>query len=98
MIETVSRPASPCYEMISSSQKVVSPCFGVIEEVIVDFSDYVYEWEPLFLIKTVVGNYETVRISVSGHITGLEVKKGDVVTPNMTLAWLKDDFIVSGSD
>ncbi|RBW69557.1 hypothetical protein DS031_11495 [Bacillus taeanensis] len=84
--------------MISTSQKVVSPCFGVIEEVTVDFNSYVYEWEPLFLIKTVVGSYETVQISVSGHVTGLEAKKGDIVTPNMILAWVQDDLIVSGSD
>ncbi|RBW68332.1 hypothetical protein DS031_17490 [Bacillus taeanensis] len=84
--------------MVLSLQKVISPCLGVVEKVNIDSNAYIYEWEALFLIKTVVGTYEEIRIPVSGHVTSLKVEPGDVVTPNMTLALVQDDFIVSGSD
>ncbi|MDQ0340993.1 biotin carboxyl carrier protein [Caldalkalibacillus uzonensis] len=78
--------------------RITSPYEGTIEKVLIQEDSYVYEWEALFLIKTFDGNIQEVDIGASGFIISLEVKKGDWVTVNTTLAYLKDDMVITGSD
>ncbi|RBW67274.1 biotin/lipoyl-containing protein [Bacillus taeanensis] len=78
-------------------EAVYSPCHGEVEEVYVKLGAHVYEWETLFAIKT-VEQIEEVSIGVSGKILKLTIQKGDIVKPDMILAELEDDFVISGSD
>ncbi|RBW68031.1 biotin/lipoyl-binding protein [Bacillus taeanensis] len=78
-------------------EKITSPFYGVIEHILIEPGAYVYEWENLLFIKTTEG-IEEVKIGVSGKVAKLHVKKGDVVKPDMMLAELEDDLIISGAD
>ncbi|RBW68620.1 biotin/lipoyl-binding protein [Bacillus taeanensis] len=78
-------------------EKVLCPCYGKVEEVYVKTDAYVYEWEKLFIIRT-AEQIEEVSIGVSGKVLRLNIQEGDVVKPDMTLAELEDDFVISGSD
>lgn len=77
---------------------VLSPCYGKVEKVSVKDEARIYEWEPLFTIKTDTGYLETIQTGVSGKIESLEVQEGDEVIPGMVLAFIKEDIFVTGSD
>lgn len=77
---------------------VYSPCSGTIEKVLTGESNHVYEWEKLFVIKKNNGSKEEICIGISGHITSLYVKEGEVVNPLTVLATIQDDLIITGSD
>ncbi|MGC4379194.1 hypothetical protein WD019_20080 [Fictibacillus sp. Mic-4] len=79
-------------------EMITSPYYGVIEEVIVKKNTRIYEWEPLFEIKTENGTIKSVTVGVSGEVESLEVQEGDKVIPGMVLAYVKEDLLASGSD
>ncbi|MBI0577419.1 hypothetical protein IEC97_08610 [Neobacillus cucumis] len=77
---------------------VLSPVYGKIETVSIKRESRIYEWEPLFTIKTTDGIVETIQTGISGEIHSLEVQEGDQVIPGMVLAYVKEDLFVTGSD
>jgi len=77
---------------------VLSPFYGEIEKVAIHNESRIYEWEPLFQIKTEEGIIETIHTGLSGEIQSLEVQEGDKVIPGMVLAYVKEDLFVTGSD
>lgn len=77
---------------------VLSPCHGVIEKVIVQSTERIYEWDTLFEIKTDYGHIESIQTGMSGEVQSLEVQEGDEVIPGMVLAYVKEDLFVTGSD
>jgi biotin carboxyl carrier protein len=83
---------------VNTYRTVVSLADGTIDEVFVNEGAYVYEWEPLFLMKTNEGVQEKVQMGVCGNISSLNVKPGDKVLHDMTLAIIKEDNLSSGCD
>jgi multidrug resistance efflux pump len=79
-------------------ETIYSPCSGTVEQVLTKENDHVYEWEKLFLIKTNNGRIEEISIGISGYITSLNVKKGQMVTSTTQLATIQDDLLITGSD
>lgn len=77
---------------------VLSPCYGIVEKVSIKSEIRIYEWEPLFQIKTTEGKVEMIQTGLSGEVESLEVQEGDYVIPGMVLAFIKEDLFVSGSD
>ncbi|MGG3468236.1 hypothetical protein ABES02_12230 [Neobacillus pocheonensis] len=77
---------------------VISPCYGRVEKISIQNDERIYEWEPLFMIKTDDGHVEMIQTGVSGEIESLEVQEGDDVIPGMVLAYIKEDLYVTGSD
>jgi biotin carboxyl carrier protein len=77
---------------------IYSPCSGRIDKVLTGESNHVYEWEKLFVIKKNNGSTEEISVGISGHITSLHVKEGEVVKPLTVLATIQDDLIITGSD
>ncbi|WP_209125048.1 hypothetical protein [Alkalihalobacillus sp. BA299] len=77
---------------------VSSVSTGTVEKVMVNEGEFVYEWEPLFLIKTVNGLTKKVELGVSGVIKMIKVKSGDEVISDMTLAVLEEDTKPTGCD
>ncbi|MDR7002693.1 hypothetical protein [Neobacillus niacini] len=77
---------------------VLCPCYGEVEKVSIKGDSRIYEWEPLFTIKTADGMVKTIQTGVSGEIQSLEVQEGDQVIPGMVLAFVKEDLFVTGSD
>ncbi|MBV7506607.1 hypothetical protein KW850_15185 [Bacillus sp. sid0103] len=81
-----------------SREAIISPCSGIVETVCTEENNHVYEWEKLFLIKTEDGSIEEIAVGISGHITSLSVKKGQVVNTQTILATIQDDLLITGSD
>jgi biotin carboxyl carrier protein len=81
-----------CYRIIDSLAD------GIVEEVFIKEGNFVYEWEPLFLIKTPNGTIRKVEQGVSGIISRVNVKPGDNVFSMMTLAVIEEDLLPSGCD
>lgn len=81
-----------CFRIIDSHSD------GLIEEVFIKEGNFVYEWEPLFLIKAPNGTMSKVEFGVSGIISKVNVQQGDSVFSAMTLAVLKEDNQPSGCD
>lgn len=77
---------------------VVSPYHGIIEGASIVKDSRIYEWEPLFTIKTSDGLTQVIHQGISGEVVSLEVTKGDTVVPGMVLAFVKEDLFVTGSD
>lgn len=73
-------------------------CDGIVEKRFITEGAFVYEWEPLFHIKTSNGVTKKIEIGVSGFIDKIYVTPGDSVRSNMTLAILKEDTFPSGCD
>ncbi|WP_227935226.1 hypothetical protein [Alkalihalobacillus deserti] len=71
---------------------------GVVEKVFVSEGSFVYEWEPLFLIKTANGTIKKVELGASGIVSKVHVTLGERVCTQMTLAVLKEDTRPTGSD
>jgi biotin carboxyl carrier protein len=78
------------YNMISH-EFIMSSCYGVIEDILIQIHSQIYEGKPLFTIRNSEGNIETVRVKLSGKVHSLEVQKGDRVIPGMVLAFVKED-------
>ncbi|ARK28835.1 hypothetical protein [Halalkalibacter krulwichiae] len=77
---------------------VASISNGTIDRIFVNEGDYVYEWEPLFQLRTNEGVLKRVEMGVCGEIISLNVKPGDRVIHDMTLAILREDDQPSGCD
>lgn len=78
------------YNMISH-EFIMSSCYGIIEDILIQIHSQICAGEPLFTIRNREGNIETVRVELSGKIHSLEVQKGDRVIPGMVLAFVKED-------
>lgn len=79
-------------------ENVYSPCHGVIEEILVQQSSYVYEWEKLFVIKKSDGTLEEAAVGVSGNILAVEVTLGQEVNEQTLLCKLEDDWLITGCE
>lgn len=47
---------------------VLSPCYGIVEKVSIKSDIRIYEWEPLFQIKTTEGKVEMIQTGLSGEV------------------------------
>jgi pyruvate/2-oxoglutarate dehydrogenase complex dihydrolipoamide acyltransferase (E2) component len=84
--------------LLNTFRTVASLSNGTIDKVFVHEGAYVHEWEPLFILKTNDGVLKKVEIGVSGSISSVNVKPGDKVIHDMTLAILKEDHLPNGCD
>ncbi|HWO96356.1 MAG TPA: hypothetical protein VNM45_08490 [Bacillus sp. (in: firmicutes)] len=74
-------------------EMITSPCYGTIEKISINKSSRIYEWEPLFYVKTFDGGTEVIRMGITGEVQSLEVQEGDQVIPGMVLAYIKEEII-----
>lgn len=81
-----------------NKEPIVSTCMGTVEEVLINPTCRIYEWEHLFKIRAADGELEIVSMGLSGEIHSIEVERGDKVIPGMVLAVVKEDLIATGSD
>lgn len=77
---------------------IISSCYGTIEKISIHKDSRIYEWEPLFYVKTIDGGTEIIKMGVRGEVQSLEVQEGDRVIPGMVLAYIKEEVLISGSD
>lgn len=79
-------------------ESICSPCNGVVEEVLINETSYVYEWEKLLIIRNNKGLLEEVAVGISGNILSVDVVVGQEVDTNTVLCKLKDDFLITGCE
>ncbi|MFF3024197.1 hypothetical protein ACFVRR_16345 [Gottfriedia sp. NPDC057948] len=77
---------------------IVSDYHGTVEGTAIQKDSRIYEWEPLFFIKTTDGFTKVIHQGISGEIVSLEVSIGDKIVPGMVLAYVKEDLFVTASD
>jgi biotin carboxyl carrier protein len=83
---------------MTTFRTVDSSSAGIVEKVLINVGAYVYEWEPLFLIKTQNGLTKKIELGASGIVSQVNVAQGDQVCSAMTLAILQEDALPTGSD
>lgn len=81
-----------------NTELVTSPSYGIVEEVLIELDQRVYEWDPLFNIRNENGILEQMTVGISGVLKTINVEKRDLVSPDTILAQINADNFITGSD
>ncbi|MDH4424352.1 MULTISPECIES: hypothetical protein [Bacillus] len=79
-------------------EEIYSSYEGKIEEIFVNESSYVYEWEKLMLIRKNNGELEKVAVGISGNIRLVNVEIGQKISADTLLVKLEDDLLITGCE
>ncbi|KEK23336.1 hypothetical protein [Bacillus gaemokensis] len=79
-------------------EEIYSPCKGKVEEIFVDESSYVYEWEKLMMIQKNDGTVEEIKVGISGHIRSVNIEIGQEIDVDTLLLKLEDDLLITGCE
>ena len=79
-------------------EKIYSSYEGKVEEIFVNESSYVYEWEKLMMIRKNNGELEKVAVGISGNIRLVNVVAGQQINTNTLLVTLEDDLLITGCE
>jgi len=79
-------------------EEVYSSYEGKIEEIFVNESSYVYEWEKLMMVRKNNGELEKVAVGISGNIRLVNVVAGQQINTNTLLVTLEDDLLITGCE
>ncbi len=84
--------------MKTRMEEICSSYEGKVEEIFVNESSYVYEWEKLALIETIDKQKVEIKVGISGYIESLEVVEGQAIADQKLLITMRDDLLITGSD
>jgi pyruvate/2-oxoglutarate dehydrogenase complex dihydrolipoamide acyltransferase (E2) component len=73
--------------------EIVSNCHGVVESLLQTEGSYVCEHEVLCVVKTSGGKLVEVPAAFSGYLDSYQVRKGDLVCPEMLVARLTEEAL-----
>ncbi|MEW9135250.1 hypothetical protein [Bacillus wiedmannii] len=79
-------------------EKIYSSYEGKVEEIFVNESSYVYEWENLMMIRKHNGELEKVAVGISGNIRLVNVVAGQQINTDTLLVKLEDDLLITGCE
>ncbi|PEC22752.1 hypothetical protein [Bacillus cereus] len=79
-------------------EEVYSSYEGKIEEIFVNESSYVYEWEKLMMIRKNDGELEKIAVGISGNIRLINVEVGQKINTDTLLVTLEDDLLITGCE
>ncbi|MDR4986361.1 hypothetical protein CN491_22475 [Bacillus cereus] len=79
-------------------EEVYSSYEGKIEEIFVNESSYVYEWEKLMMIRKNDGELEKIAVGISGNIRLVNVEVGQKINTDTLLVKLEDDLLITGCE
>lgn len=79
-------------------EEIYSSYEGKIEEIFVNESSYVYEWEKLMMIRKNNGELEKVAVGISGNIRLVNVEIGQKINGDTLLVKLEDDLLITGCE
>lgn len=79
-------------------EEIYSSYEGKIEEIFVNESSYVYEWEKLMMIRKNSGELEKVAVGISGNIRLVNVEIGQEINGDTLLVKLEDDLLITGCE
>ncbi|KAB2453332.1 hypothetical protein F8160_27770 [Bacillus sp. CH126_4D] len=84
--------------MKTRMEEIYSSYEGKVEEIFVNESSYVYEWEKLMMIQKNNGELEKVAIGISGNIRLVNVVVGQQIHTDTLLVKLEDDLLITGCE
>ncbi|MCU5379476.1 hypothetical protein OCA08_20285 [Bacillus cereus] len=84
--------------MKTRMEEIYSSYEGKVEEIFVNESSYVYEWEKLMMIQKNNGELEKVAIGISGNIRLVNVVVGQQINTDTLLVKLEDDLLITGCE
>ncbi|KAB2442735.1 hypothetical protein [Bacillus luti] len=79
-------------------EEIYSSYEGKIEEIFVNESSYVYEWEKLMMIRKNNGEIEKIAVGISGNIRLVNVEIGQEINGDTLLVKLEDDLLITGCE
>ncbi|MGG0720909.1 hypothetical protein [Bacillus mycoides] len=79
-------------------EEIYSSCTGIVEEIFINESSYVYEWEKLMMIRKNNGELEKVAVGISGNIRLVNVEVGQNIDADTLLVKLEDDLLITGCE
>ncbi|KXY42876.1 hypothetical protein AT257_18625 [Bacillus cereus] len=79
-------------------EEIYSSCKGKVEEIFINESSYVYEWEKLMMIRKHDGELEKIGIGISGNIRLINVEVGQEIDTDTLLVKLEDDLLITGCE
>ncbi|PEJ98861.1 hypothetical protein [Bacillus wiedmannii] len=79
-------------------EEIYSSYEGKVEEIFVNESSYVYEWENLMMIRKNNGELEKVAFGISGNIRLVNVVVGQQINTDTLLVKLEDDLLITGCE
>jgi len=86
------------FKMETRIEEIYSSYEGKIEEIFVNESSYVYEWEKLMMIRKNNGELEKVAVGISGNIRLVNVEIGQEINGDTLLVKLEDDLLITGCE
>ncbi|HDR6310657.1 TPA: hypothetical protein QCU60_002545 [Bacillus cereus] len=84
--------------MKTRMEEIYSSYEGKIEEIFVNESSYVYEWEKLMMIRKNNDELQKVAIGISGNIRLVNVVVGQQINTDTLLVKLEDDLLITGCE
>ncbi|ADY19861.1 hypothetical protein P4U05_09475 [Bacillus paranthracis] len=84
--------------MKTRMEEICSSYEGKVEEIFVNESSYVYEWEKLMMIRKTNGELEKVAVGISGNIRLVNVVVGQQIYTGTLLVRLEDDLLITGCE
>ncbi|PKJ53612.1 hypothetical protein [Bacillus sp. SN10] len=84
--------------MKTRMEEIYSSYKGKVEEIFVNESSYVYEWEKLMMIRKTNGELEKVAVGISGNIRLVNVVVGQQIYTDTLLVRLEDDLLITGCE
>ncbi|MGE6540265.1 hypothetical protein [Bacillus luti] len=84
--------------MKTRMEEICSFYEGKVEEIFVNESSYVYEWEKLMMIRKNNGELEKVAVGISGNIRLVNVEIGQKINIDTLLVRLEDDLLITGCE
>jgi len=84
--------------MKTRMEEIYSSYEGKVEEIFVNESSYVYEWENLMMIRKNNGELEKVAVGISGNIRLVNVVVGQQINTDILLVKLEDDLLITGCE
>ncbi|AZQ49146.1 hypothetical protein ACJTM1_21175 [Bacillus sp. GX] len=84
--------------MKTRMEEIYSSYEGTVEEIFVNESSYVYEWEKLMMIRKNNGEFEKVAVGISGNIRLVNVVAGQQINTETLLVTLEDDLLITGCE
>ncbi|KZD36626.1 MULTISPECIES: hypothetical protein [Bacillus cereus group] len=79
-------------------EEIYSSCKGKVEEICINESSYVYEWEKLMMIRKNDGEIEKIAVGISGNIRLVNVEVGQNIDADTLLVKLEDDLLITGCE
>ncbi|MDM5237575.1 hypothetical protein COE30_01120 [Bacillus cereus] len=79
-------------------EEVYSSYEGKVEEIFINESSYVYEWEKIMMIRKNDGELEKIAVGISGNIRLVNVEVGQKINKDTLLVKLEDDLLITGCE